>query len=49
MFGDNTAEENLLESYRKQIEYYEALIDYLDDRVPCLDELITMFNEGEDE
>jgi hypothetical protein len=29
------------------IEYYEGLIGFLDDMIPCLDELITMYNGGE--
>jgi len=31
---------------KEKLEYYEALLDYLDDMVPCLDDLITMFDEG---
>lgn len=30
-------------------EYYEGLIDYLYTCVPCLDGLIDMYNEEEDE
>ena len=30
------------------IDYYEGLLDYLYDHVPCLDELIEMYNEEED-
>lgn len=30
------------------IEYYEGLLDYLDDHVACLDELVEMYNEEED-
>lgn len=32
---------------RDLIEYYEGLLDFLDDRVPCLDELIELFEEEE--
>lgn len=28
-----------------KIDYYEGLIDFLDDRVPCLGELISMYDE----
>lgn len=28
------------------VEYYEALLDYLDDVVPCLSELIGNFDES---
>jgi hypothetical protein len=31
------------------IEYYEELLDYLDDCIPCLGEVISQFNEGEDD
>lgn len=30
-----------------KIDYYERLLDYLDDMIPCLDELIQQFNEDE--
>ena len=28
------------------LEYYEGLIDFLYDMVPCLDDLIEQYNEG---
>ena len=28
------------------VEYYEGLIDFLDDMVPCLDDLIEQYDEG---
>ena len=31
----------------KAVDYYERLLDYLDDMVPCLGELIAQFDEGE--
>jgi hypothetical protein len=31
---------------KEKVEYYEVLLDFLDDMVPCLDDLITMFDEG---
>jgi hypothetical protein len=30
---------------KQKIEYYEALLGYLDDMVPCLDDLISLFEE----
>lgn len=30
---------------QEKLEYYEALLDYLDDMVPCLDSLIEQFDE----
>ena len=36
------------ESQADVIDYYETLMDFLDDHVACLDELIAMF-EAEDE
>ena len=33
------------ESFRDYKEYYEDLIDYLYDHVPCLDVLISNYNE----
>lgn len=38
-----------VESQQDLIDYYEELLDYLDDNIPCLDTLIELFNEGEDE
>lgn len=35
------------ETERDLIEYYEGLIDFLDDHVPCLDELIALYEEEE--
>ncbi len=29
-------------------DYYEQLLDYLQDMVPCLDELIAQFDEDEE-
>lgn len=34
-----------VETERDLIEYYEGLLDFLDDRVPCLDELISLYEE----
>lgn len=31
-----------------KLDYYERLLDYLDDMVPCLGELIAQFDEGEE-
>lgn len=31
-----------------KLDYYERLIDFLDDMVPCLDELIAQFDEDEE-
>lgn len=28
------------------VEFYEDLIGFLEDHVPCLDDLITLFNES---
>ena len=30
-----------------KVDYYERLLDYLDDMVPCLDDLIQQFNEDD--
>jgi hypothetical protein len=30
-----------------KLDYYERLLDFLDDMVPCLDELIAQFDEDE--
>ena len=38
-----------VETQEDLIEYYEGLLDFLDDNVPCLDELITIYNESEDD
>lgn len=32
-----------------KLDYYERLLDFLDDMVPCLDELIAQFDEDEEE
>lgn len=32
-----------------KIDYYAGLIDYLDDCIPCLGELIQMYDEGLEE
>lgn len=37
-----------VETQEDLIEYYEALLDYLDDHVACLDELIEMYNGKEE-
>lgn len=37
-----------VETEQDLIEYYECLIDFLSDNVPCLDELIALYEE-EDE
>lgn len=31
-----------------KLDYYERLLDFLDDMVPCLDELIVQFDEDEE-
>ena len=31
---------------KEQIEYYVTLLDFLDDMIPCLDELIESFDES---
>ena len=31
-----------------KLDYYERLLDYLQDMVPCLDELIKQFDEDEE-
>jgi len=31
-----------------KLDYYERLLDFLDDVVPCLDELIAQFDEDEE-
>lgn len=38
-----------VETQEDLIEYYEGLLDFLDDNVACLDELITIYNEGQDD
>lgn len=38
-----------VETQEDLIDYYEGLIDYLDDNVPCLGELIQMYDEGLEE
>ncbi len=30
-----------------QLDYYERLLDFLNDMIPCLDELVEQFNEEE--
>jgi len=40
---------NSLEEVQVRLRYYEDLLGYLDDHVPCLDDLITMFDESGDE
>ena len=30
---------------KEQIEYYVTLLDFLDDMIPCLDELIDQFDD----
>lgn len=32
-----------------QVKYYEELLDFLDDMVPCLDDLIIIFDEEYEE
>jgi len=34
-----------VETQQDKIDYYEELLDFLDDHVPCLDELVCMFEE----
>ena len=41
MDKDNCAGESKVST----LEYYEGLIDFLDDMVPCLDDLIEQYNE----
>lgn len=38
-------------SDEEKVAYYEELLDFLDDHIPCLDELISLFDDqrGEDE
>lgn len=31
-----------------KIDYYERLLDFLDDMIPCLDELIAQFDEDQE-
>lgn len=31
-----------------KLDYYERLLDFLDDMVPCLDELISQFDKDEE-
>lgn len=31
-----------------KLDYYERLLDFLDDMVPCLNELIAQFDEDEE-
>lgn len=31
-----------------KLDYYERLLDFLDDMVPCLDELIAQFDKDEE-
>ena len=31
-----------------KLDYYERLLDYLDDMVPCLSDLIEQFDENEE-
>ena len=31
-----------------KLDYYERLLDFLDDMFPCLDELIAQFDEDEE-
>lgn len=49
MFGDDNPDEREIKRLEDLIDYYEGLLDFLDDMVPCLGELIAMYNEGEDE
>lgn len=32
----------------EKLDYYERLLSFLDDMVPCLDELIAQFNEDQE-
>lgn len=32
-----------------KLDYYKRLLDFLDEMVPCLDELIAQFDEDEEE
>lgn len=40
-----TDEYMTMEKAQKIIEYYEGLLDFLDDHVSCLDELIGLYEE----
>lgn len=43
-------EQQEIERLKYELTYYEALIDYLCDRIPCLDVVIEDFTfKGEDE
>lgn len=41
-----------IQMYADEVEYYEALMDYLYDTIPCIDEMVSEFNkqwqEGEE-
>lgn len=43
-----TADLQILVERAAEADYYERLIDYLMDVVPCLDDLIANFEETED-
>ena len=43
-----TGDLQILIEQAAQVEYYERLLDYLNDMVPCLDELISNFDENEE-
>lgn len=37
-----------LQTLNEEVEYFSALLDYLDDHIPNLEELITNFNKQYD-
>lgn len=37
-----------VETERDLIEYYECLIDFLSDKIPCLDMLIEQYEEDDE-
>lgn len=39
---------NSLEEVVKKLRYHESLLSFLDDMVPCLDELISQFDEDQE-
>ena len=41
-----SAMEEEYDKLQSKIDYYEGLIDYLYDHVPCMDELIALYDEG---
>ena len=46
---DTSNIEYILATLQSKVEWYEGLIDFLDDNVPCLDELIKLYEESLEE